>query len=85
MEATPMCTALKRHHRRGTCSWRQLLRALERSHFVFARGHGSHLIYVHEPTGHAVAVLCGGRDVANGTLAKLVRSVRRITGIDLDI
>jgi len=80
-----MCTTLKRHHRRGTCSWRELLRALERADFSFARNSSSHVIYLHRPTGHTVAVLRGARDVKNGTLAKLLREVHEITGFDLEI
>lgn len=80
-----MCMTLKRHHRRGTCSWRELLRALERADFSFARNSGSHAIYVHRATGHTVAVLRGARDVKNGTLAKLLREVHEITGCELDL
>lgn len=79
-----MCTSLKRHHRRGTYSWREIARALERAGFSFCRVSGSHAIYVH-PTGHAVAVLRNARDVKNGTLAKLLREVHEITGCQLDI
>ncbi len=80
-----MCTSLKRHHRRGTCSWREIARSLERAEFSFSRNSGSHAIYVHRPTGHTVAVLRGARDVKNGTLAKLLREVHEITGFELEI
>lgn len=81
-----MCTTLKRHHRRGSYCWRELIRALERSGFAFTRNSGSHAIYVHRPSGHAVAVLRGGaRDAKNGTLSKLLREVHEITGSELDI
>lgn len=79
-----MCTTLKRHHRRGTYSWREITRALGRAGFAFARKSGSHAIYVHRPTGHTVTVLRGG-DVKNGTLAKLLREVHQITGFELEV
>ena len=79
-----MSITLRRHHRRGTCSWREFTRALEQARFVLVRKHGSHAVYVHEPSGHTLALLCSGRDVPNGTLAKLLRSVRSITGLDLE-
>lgn len=80
-----MCTTLKRHHRRGTYCWRELIHALERSGFAFARNSGSHAIYVHRASGHAVAVLRGARDAKNGTLAKLLREVHEITGCELNV
>lgn len=78
-----MQTMLKRHHRRGTCHWRDLIRALEAADFVFARMCGSHAIYLHRPTGHTVPVPLSKQDVSNGTLAKLLREVREITGCGL--
>lgn len=78
-----MGTKSRRNHRRGTCSWRMLIRALEREDFTTSRNHGSHVVLVHEPTGHTVALLRGGRDVPNGTLAGLLRAVNTITGHDL--
>jgi len=85
METGPMAmgTKSRRNHRRGTCSWRELLRSLERAHFTTLRNHGSHVILVYVPTGHTVALLRGGRDVPNGTLAGLLRAVNTITGRDL--
>lgn len=80
-----MQTMLKRHHRRGTCHWRDLIRALEDADFVFVRNSGSHAIYLHRPTRHTVAVLRGGRDVSRVTLGRLLHVVREIIGYELAI
>ena len=78
-----MQTMVKRHHRRGTCHWRDLIRALEDADFVFARKSGSHAVYLHRPTGHTVPVPLSKQDVSNGTLSSLLRAAREIIGYEL--
>ena len=80
-----MSTLVKRHHRRGSCCRRVLIQALERAGFSFARSKATHAMYRHHLTGHTIAVPLGSRELKNGTLAKLLREIRGITGSQISI
>jgi predicted RNA binding protein YcfA (HicA-like mRNA interferase family) len=76
-------TRVRNYYR--TCSQRELLRALKRAGFYRARSRGPHEVFVHSEFGGSILVPKHQKDIANGTLAKILRAVKAITGEDLDV
>lgn len=78
---------MKRHHRRGAISARQLHKALLAAGFTLTRFHGSHAIFTHT-SGRAVVVPAGGipgRDIKTSMLARIAGNVLTITGRELQL
>jgi predicted RNA binding protein YcfA (HicA-like mRNA interferase family) len=57
-----------------TLNAREIVRALQKSGFVFSRQRGSHAIMTHPRTGRvAVVPMHGGRDILPETLAGILK------------
>ncbi len=68
-----------------TCKRRELIRALKREGFYLARSGGPHDVFVHGECGGNIPVPRHARDIPNGTLAKILRAVKSISGEDLEV